>query len=222
MQPNNPQTPTPYQQPEYIQVAAPEPPKQKRREGLRSIASTLLILIAAPLVAIFLTAFVFQSYEVDGPSMEPTLQNRDRLIVLKLPKTFAEITKQTYIPNRGDVIVFSANTAQSSARDTGKKQLIKRVIGLPGDRVVVRDGAVTIYNNEFPEGFNPDKTYDYGSEIGLTQGEVDVVVGENEVFVCGDNRANSYDSRELGPIPAEDIIGKLVSRIYPIGEAEVF
>src|SRR6266702_4799807 len=78
-------------------------PQQKKSDGWKSALSTIFILIAAPLVALALTAFVFQSYEVDGPSMQSTLQNHDRLIVLKVPRTIARITGHDFIPNRGDV-----------------------------------------------------------------------------------------------------------------------
>src|SRR5690606_12701616 len=76
-------------------------------ETIKSLASTLAIFLLAPLVAIFLTAFVFQSYEVEGQSMERTLQNHDRLIVYKLPKTIANFSRQTYQPKRGEIIVFT-------------------------------------------------------------------------------------------------------------------
>src|SRR5687768_4586298 len=79
------------------------PPK---REGWKSAASTILILIIAPLIALFLVSFVFQSYEVDGPSMEQTLQNRDRLIVWKVPRTIARMTNKAFIPGRGEIVIF--------------------------------------------------------------------------------------------------------------------
>lgn len=210
---------------QYVEISPelPEtPPEPPKGEGLKSALSTLAILIAAPIVALLLTAFVFQSYEVDGPSMETTLENHDRLLVLKLPRTFARIMHQDYIPNRGDVIIFSTTAVQDGTGDGQAKQLIKRVIGLPGDHVVVKNGMVTVYNKEHPTGFNPDKTMPYGSVITITPGDVDITVKEGEVFVCGDNRTNSLDSRVLGTIPAKDIIGKLVFRIYPLRDAQVF
>lgn len=233
MQPEQPQAqipPTPQQPyneapPGFItlQPNLPEtPPDEPKGDSIKSILSTLAILIAAPVVAFLLTAFVFQSYEVDGPSMESTLQNHDRLIVLKFPHTWAGITNNDYIPNRGEVIVFNTIRAHVTESDTGRKQLIKRVIGVPGDRVVVKDGTVTIYNKTYPEGFNPDKTGNYGDRTSPTSGNVDITVNTGEVFVLGDNRSNSYDSRIMGTIPSEDIVGKLVFRIYPIKNADVF
>ena len=191
-----------------------------RRERLKSIFSTLAILIIAPAIALCLTAFVFQSYEVDGPSMETTLQNHDRLIVIKTARTLSRITGHPYIPNRGDVVIF--NKSDSGEFGGGNKQLIKRVIALPGERVVVKDGSVTVYNQQNPDGFQPDKVYPYGSVITATSGNVDITLAKDEVFVCGDNRPNSLDSRSFGPVAAKDIVGKLEFRIFPIGKAKTF
>lgn len=212
-------------QPPYVGITPELPDEQPEapvHEGARSILSTLGILIAAPIVALLLTAFVFQSYEVDGPSMETTLENHDRLLVLKLPRTFAKIVHKDYIPHRGDVIIFSTTAVQDGNGDGGEKQLIKRVIGLPGERVVVQDGHITIFNKEHPSGFDPDKQGSWGNVITTTTGNVDVTVAKNEVFVCGDNRTNSLDSRIIGAVPAKDIVGKLVFRIYPLRDAQVF
>jgi len=153
--------------------------------------------------------------------METTLKNNDRLLVVKLPRTWARLTKHNYIPNRGDVVIFNHNES-SSYEAGGKKQLIKRVIGLPGDRVVVKEGALTVYNQEYPGGFSPDKTLPYGSVITTTPGEVDLLVPEGTVFVSGDNRSNSLDSRYFGPVPANDIVGKLGLRVYPFNQTKVF
>ncbi len=183
---------------------------------------TIAIIIAAPLVALTLTSFVFQSYEVDGPSMETTLQNQDRLIVWKAPRTLAKITNHTYIPERSDVIVFVKHGLYES-RGSQEKQLIKRVVGLPGDRVVVQDGKITIYNTENPDGYNPDLNQEFSENIAsVTTGNVDIIVGEDEVFVCGDNRTNSLDSRAFGTVSANDIIGKLTIRIFPINNFQSF
>lgn len=213
--PTEPITPPPYTE------LPPALDRHRPGQGARSIISTLSILIIAPLIALLLTAFVFQSYEVDGPSMQTTLENHDRLIVLKVPRTIASITGHTYIPHRTDIIVFTQHEA-SDFGVVGDRQLIKRVIGLPGERVVVKDGVVTIYNKEHPNGFSPDKTYAYGVVIGNTSGSIDLTVPANQVFVCGDNRANSLDSRSFGPINASDIVGKLEFRIYPFSQADNF
>jgi signal peptidase I len=220
MQPTNPTYPVQQQ----IDTPSPQQPQSSRRrgEGWRSIASTIVVLIAAPLVALALTAFVFQSYEVDGPSMETTLHNQDRLIVVKVARTWARVTKHDYIPKRGDIIIFVQHNLQQYGDSASDKQLIKRVIGLPGDRVVVKDNKITIYNKQNPNGFNPDSTNSWGKVIQETPGDVDTVVQPGQVFVCGDNRVNSLDSRYFGAISANNIVGKLALRVFPLNSAGVF
>jgi len=199
-------------------VSSPDPVPQK--EGWRSIASTIAVIVLAPLVAIFMIAFVFQSYQVSGPSMQTTLSNDDRLIVWKLARTWSKVTGHAYIPHRGDVIIFN----QKGLPD-GDKQLIKRAVGLPGDRVVVQNGIVTIYNQEHPDGFQPDKSLPYGKVIGDTEPEIaqqEWVVGKNQVFALGDNRNDSLDSRTFGPIGSDQIVGKLVLRVAPFSQMKRF
>lgn len=189
----------------------------KKSSTFRNVISTVAILVAAPLIALMLTAFVFQSYEVDGPSMETTLQNRDRLIVWKVPRTIARLTDNPYVPHRDDVIVFIKRGLFESGGSGQEKQLIKRVIGLPGDRLVVNEGHITIYNTQHPEGYNPDLNHDFTQSIApLTTGNLDLTIQPGQVFVCGDNRTNSLDSRSFGPISVDDIVGKLVIRIFPL------
>lgn len=220
------QTPPPSIQPAGKQqpVLPPVSPQRDKykKEGIRNIFGTIAILLLAPILALSITAFVFQSYEVDGPSMETTLYSRDRLIIWKVGRTWSRITKQPYIPPRGTVIVFVKRGLYDFDGDK-EKQLIKRIIGLPGDRVVVKDGTVTVFNEEFPEGMNPDETMDYSATLsGETIGNADITVRENEVFVMGDHRNNSLDSRSFGAIPASDIVGTLSARILPLSEAKKF
>ena len=194
-----------------------------RRETTREIISTLGVLGAALLVAFGLIAWVFQSYQVDGPSMQTTLMNNDRLIVWKVPRTIARITHHPYIPHRGDVIVF-VESGLTEFGSSGSKQLIKRVIGLPGDHVVVTGGAITIYNKEHPNGFNPDKNLPFGhvTEDTSDERDIDITLDKNQLFVCGDNRPNSLDSRTFGPIDANQVVGKLSLRLLPISQIEKF
>ncbi len=197
------------------------PQETTKKSVFREILSTIGILAMAFLVAIGLITFVFQSYQVDGPSMESTLQNQDRLIVWKAQRTWARITNNDYVPNRGDVIVFVESGLSQYGQDNSK-QLIKRVIGLPGDRVVIKDGKITISNEENPDGFNPDETLPYGSNIPYTSGNVDITLSEKQIFVCGDNRPDSLDSRVFGPITPDQIVGKLMIRVFPANKVKVF
>ncbi len=210
--------------PEPIQtpiITPPEAPKSERGENIKSILSTVGIFLLAPIIAVILTAFVFQSYEVDGQSMEITLQNQDRLIIYKLPKTWSRIWRSDYAPARGDIIVFTRHSSEEFSGE-GDKQLIKRVIGVAGDHVVVKKGKVTVYNDDKPEGYNPDEGQDYGEGFTETEGNIDITVDEGEVFVLGDNRGNSLDSRYFGPIKTSDISGELVLRIYPFNKFDAY
>lgn len=193
----------------------------KQPSGWRELLSTMGILLTALLVALLIIGFVFRSYQVDGPSMQNTLQNADKLIIWKVPRTWAHITGHPYIPARGDIIVFSeSGLSEFGQQDT--KQLIKRVIGLPGDRVVVSNGNYTVYNTKHPDGFDPDKTLPYGKNIPATSGSVNVTLGYNQIFVSGDNRPDSLDSRAFGPINVDQVVGKLVLRVFPVSQAKAF
>jgi signal peptidase I len=176
----------------------------------KDLFSTLGILVTALLVAVLLITYVFRSYEVDGPSMQNTLHNDDKLIIWKVPRTWARATGHQYVPKRGDIIVFT-ESGLAAYGQTNTKQLIKRVIGLPGDRVVVSNGVYTIYNKQHPKGFDPDKTLPYfkGTTIPVTSGNINVTLGPNQLFVSGDNRPDSLDSRAFGPINTSQVIGQL-------------
>ncbi|TAH34238.1 signal peptidase I [Candidatus Saccharibacteria bacterium] len=221
MNPNDTYNPAGQPAPQTEPTAPIEPPKQNR---LGSTLSTIGVLLLAPLIAVLLTMFVFQSYQVDGPSMQETLHNNDRLIVWKLPRTWARITGHQYVPKRGDIIIFSQSNLSQYGDAADSKQLVKRVIGLPGDHVVVKDGVITVYNKEHPNGFQPDATLPYGKDgaIPTTSDNVDVTLKDDQLFVSGDNRSNSLDSRIFGPISTDQVIGKLVVRILPLSQAERF
>ncbi len=195
--------------------------QEDKHSGWRELFSTIGIFITAAAVAVFIIFFVFRSYQVDGPSMESTLQNSDKLIIWKVSRSWARVTHHAYIPSRGDIIVFTeSGLSQFGQQDN--KQLIKRVIGLPGDHVVVKDGSYTVYNSQHPSGFNPDITLPYGKNIPPTSGSVDVTLKPSQLFVSGDNRPDSLDSRAFGPINASQVVGKLVLRVFPISQAKAF
>jgi len=220
-QPEIPPRPTP--PPQQPQSSNPRRPERRKSHRVREFFSTAFVIIAAVCIAILLTLYVFQSYQVDGPSMQPSLHNGDRLIIWKVPRTIARMTGNPYVPGRGDVIVFAEPAITEP--DGSPKQLIKRVIALPGERVVIKDGIVTVYNDESPDGFSPDTTLPYGEGINLTvdpDQSIDIIVGEGEVYAMGDNRFNSMDSRIFGPVNSDDIIGKLILRMYPIADFKAF
>jgi len=202
-------------EPENPKITESEPVHEATRRGWKNIASTAAILLIAPLLAVFITIFVFQSYEVYGLSMETTLQDGDRLIVQKLSKNWSKIRGKEYIPKRGEIVVFDKPAYLSNSSDD-VDHLIKRVIGLPGERVVLHDGTYTVYNDEKPEGFNPDLNQEYAKDILTTPGKVDITVGAGEIFVSGDNRTNSLDSRNFGAISVDTVTGVATIRFVPV------
>ncbi len=182
--------------------------------------STLLFIAAVAATYFLIQGFLIRTYQVDGQSMETTLQNGDRLIIDKVPRTLSRITKRAYIPHRGDIIVFNLPGINFGTGDD--KQLIKRVVGLPGERVVVKNGSLTIYGPGQSGGFEPDKIGLYHINAPATAGDVDITLGSDEIFVCGDNRSNSEDSRYFGPIKASQVVGKLSLRLMPLNKVQTY
>lgn len=158
-------------------------------------------------------SFVLSSFIVDGASMYPTLEDRSRHPLFILPATVGKVTGAGYTPDRGKIVV--VKKAEHNLFDTALTEqasyVVKRVVGLPGDRVVVRDGVIRIFNADHPEGFVPDEEYDWirdrtGSEYFRT----DVILRDNELFVVGDNRDESIDSRFYGPVSTSDVVGTML------------
>jgi signal peptidase I len=145
----------------------------------------------------------------------------DRLIVNRLPVTWAQLQNKPYIPERGQVIVFK-NPRYNVG--TGDEYIVKRVIAFPGERVTVVDGVLSVYNDEHPQGFHPDDD-NHGEPGSPTSGSVDTTVTDGTLFVAGDHRQGdfSYDSRSgLGLIPYYDVVGPVKLRIYPFTGIRTF
>lgn len=155
--------------------------------------------------------------------MVPTLQNNDRLIVSKIPATWSKITRHAYIPKRYDVVVLKNTLANRFSSDGGDVQLVKRVIGLPGDKVVIKEGKITIYNPDNPDGFNPDEKL-VTKDLNTQPDGLEVILKQNEIFVCGDNRPNSLDSRskDVGAVTVDHVVGHVRLRILPFNKARFF
>lgn len=193
----------------------------KRHPFLKDAISIAVFIVCVLIGTLFINAFVFRSFSVLGPSMEKTMYTNDRLIINRLPVTWAQLQNKTYIPNRGQIIVFKNPQYTTGSSD---EYIVKRVIALPGEHIVLKDGQYTIYNSEYPNGFNPDDNNN-GEPGTPTSGSVDKFVPEGELFVSGDHRQGSYsyDSRNgLGTIPLYDIVGPVMLRVFPFDKIRTF
>lgn len=152
--------------------------------------------------------------------MYPTLDDGDRLIILKLGKSTSSVLRKDFVPKRGEIIVFNDPF-------TSERQIIKRVIGLPGERVVLENGVLTVYNDQHPNGFQPDLEFDYDFDINTTKsaGNLNVRIPNDQIFVSGDNRrpGASLDSRSgLGNIPLDKVVGTTMLRVFPLSKTKIF
>ena len=187
-----------------------------RHPHARDVLSLAIFIVCVVLGTLFINTYIFRSFSVDGLSSYPTLDNGDRLIVNRLPVTWSMLQNKQYTPERGQFIVFKNPQWVGNGPD---EYIVKRVIAFSGERVVVKDGIVTVYNQAHPDGFNPDKSDKNGHPRSPTGGNVDQTVSKGTLFVMGDNRpgtSNSLDSRDgLGLIPLADVIGPVSIRIFP-------
>ena len=170
-------------------------------------SSLLLWIVSVVIVVKIAQVYIVQPFIVDGGSMLPTFHNKEFLLVDKLSYLIGE-------PKRGDVMIFKLY--EGGATPYMGKHLIKRVIGLPGERVIVKDGTTTIHNKENPQGFLLDESFIVYKDL---QKDIDITLDEDHYFVMGDNRAQSYDSRDWGPLDRENIKGQVLFRIYPFNVA---
>jgi len=194
----------------------------ERHQAVKDALGIAVFVVCVLIGTLFINAFIFRSFNVEGPSMEQTLFTGDRLIVSRLPVTIAQLQNKSYVPERGQVIVFKN---PQYVPGLGEEYIVKRVIAFPGERVVVKDGKYTVYNDEHPAGFNPDDESGENLAAKYTDGSVDVVVSDDTLFVGGDHREEGYskDSRNgLGLIPYFDIIGPVSFRIFPFDKIRTF
>jgi len=181
--------------------------KQYIKGYISIIWDFLKIVIVAAMIVFPIRYFIFQPFIVKGESMVPNFHSGDYLIV-------DQISYKIGNPKRGDVIVFKYPL------DTSQRY-IKRIIGLPFEKVEIKDGKVIISKvNEDGLEDNSEKLIlneeEYLPDLKNTEGGLNVTLSDNEFFVLGDNRQFSYDSRKWGVLPKKDIIGKAIFRVFPI------
>jgi signal peptidase I len=193
----------------FSDVPPEEPPQDQGGTGrakpspLRNTVEWVVIIIGAMLVALIVKTFLVQAFYIPSGSMLPTLQENDRVLVNKLSYDLHDV-------RRGDIVVFrSPNEGEGGVRD-----LIKRVIALPGETVESRDGRILIDGKLLEEPYlGPD----------VVTGPLEAQkVPPNGYWVMGDNRPNSRDSRFFGPIDESLIVGRAFVRVWPIGHIRFF
>jgi signal peptidase I len=168
------------------------------------IYSFIETVVIALVIAVVLYLFIMTPHEVLGNSMHPTYKNGEYLMANKLTYRFGE-------PKRGDVIIFEYSETQD---------FIKRIIGTPGDSIMIKDGKVYVNGNQLDESsYLADTVYTSGGDY-LAEGE-SITLTENEYFVLGDNRPHSSDSRTFGPISREKIKGRAWIVYLPISEFRI-
>jgi len=173
-----------------------KPPRSTHRTILEWVA----VIGGGVLIAFVVEAFLVQAFWIPSPSMEPTLEQGDRVLVNKLAYKFHDV-------HRGDVVVFERPPGTSNGADDEIKDLIKRVVGVGGDRIESRDGSLYVNRELIDEPY-----LEPGTRTDVPEA---IVVPDGQVFVMGDNRENSEDSRVFGPIDEDTIVGRAFVRVLP-------
>ena len=193
-----------YEEPSKQEVSKSEKISSVFSSISQFILSFLETVVIALVISVVLYLFIMTPHEVVGNSMHPTYKNGEYLMANK-------ITYRIGDPQRGDVIIFKFSDTQD---------FIKRVIGLPGDTVMLKDGQMYINGTQLDESkYLNSSIYTNGGSF-LTEGE-SIVVPDGEYFVCGDNRPHSSDSREFGPINQSEIKGKAWIVYFPFSEFRI-
>lgn len=176
------------------------------RKFFASLLEVLEVAVIAVVAVFVVRTFLVQPFLVSGSSMSPNFSNGDYVLV-------DELTYDFRAPQRGEVVVFHDPQDYST-------YFIKRVIGLPGERVTVKNDTVTVYNAAHPNGFVLDESYlPKGTD---TSGTYDFTLSSSTYLALGDNRQFSYDSRMWGPLPKSDVVGLVRVRLWPLTDMTAF
>jgi signal peptidase I len=193
--------------------SAADTPPSRRSRTKRMLIEWVVLIVAALAIAFLIKTFLFQAFYIPSGSMEPTLMIGDRVLVNKLSYDFHDV-------HRGDIIVF---VAPKSAQSDGITDLVKRVIGLPGETVTGRpDGDVYVNGRRLNEPYLPKDTPTTFSSVPPfcgrpPDGNPGCVVPPGRLLVLGDNRTESKDGRFFGSIPESSIVGRVFIKIWPLG-----
>jgi signal peptidase I len=200
--------------------------EKKRRNTRRTIIEWAILIGGALLIAVLIKTFLFQAFYIPSESMKPTLNVGDRVLVNKMSYRLHDV-------NRGDIVVFETPPKAKDANGA-IKDLVKRVVALPGETLSTQGGRVFINGRPLEEPYLENGTNTCALNGGAPCGEIDwlkvegcgapadgrsaCIIPPNSVFVMGDNRAESKDSRFFGPIEESSIVGRVFVRIWPIND----
>ena len=180
------------------------------RKFLSSFLEILEVVIISVVAVFLVRTYIVQPFLVWGSSMAPNFSTGDYILIDELSLYFRN-------PQRGEVVVLRFPQNPST-------YFIKRIIGLPGERVLIKDNKITIFNSQHPNGFVLEEKYLSPNVITEVRQEKskEFVLGPDEYFVLGDNRQFSYDSRDWGVLKRKDIVGIAKLRLWPLKSVRVF
>lgn len=190
-----------------VRLARSKPAPAK--SPLRNAVEWVVVIVGAVLLAVIVRTFLFQTFWIPSGSMAVTLETNDRVLVNKLSYKFGD-------PGRGDVVVFERPPGETGTI----KDLIKRVVALPGEHISIRDGLVWIDGAQLTEPYTQGKSSDPmvacsgGATAGIETSE-GLLIPDGHLFMMGDNRTNSHDSRCFGPIDGDLVVGRAFVIIWP-------
>jgi len=178
-----------------------------REEVLSFFWEVVKIVVISLVIIIPVRYYLFQPFFVKGASMEPTFNDGDYVLIDEISYSFRD-------PQRGEVMIFRSPQDRSQF-------FIKRVVGLPGEQIQIKDNGVFIYNKQNPEGITLDET-EYLDPNTQTLGNLRINIDDNEYFVLGDNRLHSSDSRLWGGVNRSLITGRVLLRAWPFNKIAKF
>lgn len=181
--------------------------KNTKKGFWQNLREWIQVIVIALIVALPVRFFIAEPFIVQGASMDPTFSTGQFLIVDRVTYRFEE-------PQRGDVIVFEYPNNPSV-------YYIKRIIGLPGETVSIKQGKVSIINEQYPKGFELNEPYINSAHFSISDFN-SKTLSATEYFVMGDNRAESSDSRIWGPLDKDFIVGRPIVRLIPINTLSIF
>ena len=189
--------------PDHPAAPADEKPPGGDRSSLRNTIEWVAILAAALALAVVIKTFLLQAFFIPSESMVPTLKVHDRVLVNKLSYHLHDV-------HRGDIVVFKRPPAEVGGA-TEIKDLIKRVVGLPGENIDIQNGTVYVNGHPLREPYLPSGTSTQKENLDFP-----IHLGPHSYLVLGDNRSNSKDGRAFGAIDRNLIVGRAFIRVWPI------